>query len=64
MVSRLCENGLNVNHQNNQGETALMLACEEERDTLVKIFLSNRADITLKDNDGETAWDRSMFITS
>ena len=52
MIEYLLANGSDVNHQNRTGQTALHLACKENRKDLVKIFLAYGADTKIKDNNG------------
>lgn len=44
-----------LNAQNNKGLTALMAAAADERQELIRELLCEGADVTLKDNDGDTA---------
>jgi ankyrin repeat protein len=45
----------NVNHQNNNGQTALMFASLFGKELLVEELLKRGANVDLKDNDGRTA---------
>lgn len=51
-VLRLIQNGANVNLQNHEGATALLLAIEEKRFNAMIALLKNRADPNLCDQDG------------
>jgi ankyrin repeat protein len=47
--------GFNVNTQNTAGKTALMVACERGKSSLVKQLLDRKADPNLAGRDGATA---------
>ena len=45
----------NIDHTNEEGETALMLACERGHEDIVHSLLSAGANVNLQDNNGKTA---------
>jgi len=49
------ENGANIDHQNNDGETALILAAYQGHKDVVQLLLDRRANTRLKNKYGETA---------
>lgn len=61
MVSRidfvkfLIENGANVNHQNVDGVTALMLAVRSRQTKTITLLIENGADASIKDQNGHDA---------
>lgn len=63
IIRWLIEVGANVNHQNNNGETALHYISHYKCGTIdiyeiiVNIFLEQDIDLTLKDNEGKTVID-------
>ena len=44
---------VDVNHQTNNGSTALMFACKYSNVEVAKLFLERGADKTLRDNNGD-----------
>jgi hypothetical protein len=52
-IQMLIEMGAKVNHQNNDGDTALHLAVRQRLVPCVEVLLQNRADTTLKNRKGE-----------
>ena len=46
---------VNIDHTNEEGKTALMLACERGHDDIVHSLLSAEANVNLQDNNGWTA---------
>ncbi len=54
-VKQLIEAGANVNLQDKNGRTALMLASVYNRTKIVELLLRNNADPNLQDQDGWTA---------
>jgi uncharacterized protein len=54
-VNRLLEQGVEVNAQDNDGATALMLASQNGHLNVVKALLEKGADVNAKANEGETA---------
>ena len=57
MVELLLKYFADVDAQDAQGTTALMLATQKNNIKMVKLLLDNFADISVKDNDGKTAQD-------
>ena len=57
VVSLLLEKGANVNTQNENGYTALMLACDNENIDLdiIEMLLEKGADLNIRDSKGRTA---------
>ena len=55
----LISKGADVNHQNDEGESLLMLAAADDSLEGVKIFLNAGANPNLKDKDGETAIEKT-----
>jgi ankyrin repeat protein len=49
IVSMLLENGANINHVNNDGESALILACKHGKKEIVSLLLGNGANVIHKD---------------
>ncbi len=56
-VSRLIENGIDVNAKDWGGSTALMAACVSGHTDVARLLLEKGADIKAKDSNGETAFD-------
>ena len=54
------EEGTDVNVKDNDGDTALMLACYYKHTEIVRILLDNGADVNAKDYDGDTALRKSI----
>uniref|UniRef100_A0A1X7SQE0 Uncharacterized protein n=1 Tax=Amphimedon queenslandica TaxID=400682 RepID=A0A1X7SQE0_AMPQE len=46
---------VNIDHTNEEGRTALMLACERGHEDIVHSLLSAGADVNIQDNEGWTA---------
>lgn len=44
-----------INHRNNAGQTALMMAALFDREALVTLFIDNGADVSLQDHRGNSA---------
>ena len=55
----LIEYGANLNSQNKDGLTALMLASESGRYNTAKMLLDNGADTSIKDKSGENVLDHA-----
>ena len=49
----MIEKGINVNIQNNQGNTALHFAYSTGNNNLIKLLINGKADINIKNNDGK-----------
>lgn len=63
LASLLIKNGININIQDTEGVTPIMLAAQTGNIDLVQILLDNKADLTLKDNNGQTVVDYSNGTT-
>lgn len=46
---------VDINYQDEDGDTALMMACKSHGTAAVKALLEHEADINMKNNDGESA---------
>lgn len=57
ITERILSLGLDINSQNNEGETTLHIACIWENSDAVKILLKHGANIDIKDTDGKTPGD-------
>jgi len=58
MIKFLVKNGVDINAQNSKGQTALHLASDTfKKSILVKTLIELGADKTLKDKEGKTALD-------
>ena len=57
-ITVLLENGANPNEQNDYGETALHRAVTDGNESLLRLFLEKKGDVTVKSNDGDgvLAW--------
>jgi ankyrin repeat protein len=55
LIKFLLERGVAINHANNEGNTALMIAAQLGDYAMVQYLLSNGADKTRTNNAGETA---------
>jgi len=64
IVNSLLQKGASVNEMANEGMTPLMLACMYAEPTVVKLFVDGGAEVGLKDNNGETAWDYAKMASS
>jgi len=54
-VKRLIGEGADVNAQNSEGWTALMLASDQENPAIAKLLIDEGADVNIQDNEGWTA---------
>jgi len=54
-VNHHLQQGIHVNITNDHGQTPLMIAAKNEKDTIVDILLTAKADISIKDKDGFSA---------
>lgn len=61
MVKSLVEAGANINVIDRYGQTPLMGACATCNVPLIEYLLSKGADKTIRDNDGDTAFDFLML---
>jgi uncharacterized protein len=59
-VKKLIDYGVNVDAQNNAGETALMIAAKRGNFNMVKILLDACSNKEIKDLDGFTALDKAL----
>lgn len=59
----LVENGVTVNKQDNEGQTAIMLSAQHGNMDVVQLLIDSHADLSLKDNEGKTVVDYSNGIT-
>ena len=57
LIEELIEKGAWQNWQDIQGNTALHYAITRKKNALVKIFVDNKADLSLKNEEGKTAID-------
>lgn len=57
IIEKLISAGIDVNTQNNKGETALMLAIKAKNAHFAETLLSKGADSKIKDKSGKTAFD-------
>ena len=57
MVQSLVEAGANINAVDEYGKTPLMCACGTCNVPLIEYLLSKGADTTIRDRDGDTAFD-------
>ena len=53
MAELLLDAKVDVNHQTNNGSTALMFACKYSKVEVAKLLLERGADKTLRDNNGD-----------
>ena len=56
-VSKLIRAGADLDHQNKEGITALIVAAFHGRDQVVKVLIEGGAEISLQTNHGWTALD-------
>ena len=56
----LLKRGADINAQTNSGMTAVHGACEGGKVDVVRLLMVNKADTTLKDNDGKMPFDLAM----
>lgn len=59
MVQHLVERGARIDGRSTEGATALMMACQTDRDGVVAYLLEHGADPNLQDNRGFTALHRA-----
>jgi ankyrin repeat protein len=55
IAKTLIQSGAHVNAQKNDGSTPLMMAVTAKQDKLFQIFLDVQADLSLRNNNGDTA---------
>ncbi len=58
----LITSGANVNHKNKKGETPLMIAVRKGQVEIVETLLINNADLSVKDEEGRTAFDYAIIF--
>ena len=51
----LLNNGADVNIQDDDGNTVLIIACKENKTEIVQLLLKNKADVNIQDDEGDTA---------
>jgi ankyrin repeat protein len=56
-VKYMLDDGIYINAQNNQGETALIIAARNGYVDMVKLLVRHKIDINIKDNNNKTALD-------
>ncbi len=56
-VSKLLEQGADIEARNGYDRTALMWACERDHTDVARLLLEKGADVNAKDEDGNTAFD-------
>ncbi|KAI6170531.1 Protein phosphatase 1 regulatory subunit 12A isoform X7 [Aphelenchoides bicaudatus] len=54
-VRTLLDKGANINHQTREGQTALQIACYNDKYEVVKLLIEKGADVNIKDTDNKTA---------
>jgi len=60
MVTLMLKQGVDLNHADEYGRTALMYAAKQLKESLVKLLLKYKADKSLKDKKGKTAYDYAV----
>ena len=53
-IDYFMSHGYNINTKNNEGKTALHIACENQDVTIVEYLISQGSEVNLKDNEGKT----------
>ena len=61
IVRCLLQAGANINMQNKEGKTALMIAIERKDPVIVQELIENGADVLIKDNKGIDAYNLAMI---
>jgi ankyrin repeat protein len=59
LAQLLIDHGAQVNAKTTYLATPLMTACRDRNTPMVKLLLANKADVTIKDENGETALDHA-----
>ena len=54
LVKKLLKNDVDINKQNNEGETPIIIACKRKQYLVFEFLLKHNADITIKDNNNDT----------
>lgn len=62
IVQKLVETGSLVDHQNKYGRTALHMACTKGWIKIVKFFLQHKANVLIRDKDGDTPFDDAYTV--
>jgi len=63
LTAYLIENGTNVNKQDNDGQTAIMISAQQGNIDVVRLYIESNADLSLKDKEGKTVLDYSNGMT-
>ncbi|MFD1630070.1 ankyrin repeat domain-containing protein [Pseudopedobacter beijingensis] len=61
LLKWLIDNGANINHQDRNGFSALHFAVKEQRFDAIEILIKNKADLELKDSNGNTPLMDAIF---
>lgn len=61
LLKWLIDNGANINHQDRNGFSALHFAVKEQRFDVTEILINNKADLELKDSNGNTPLMDAIF---
>jgi len=64
LVKMLMDNGADINAQDSEGKTAIMIALEHHNDSLAKLLLDLGADLTIEDNKLKTAYGYTSIRTA
>ncbi|WP_341787638.1 ankyrin repeat domain-containing protein [Rickettsia endosymbiont of Cantharis rufa] len=54
LITFLIANGININHLNSLGNTALLYSVASDYSSVIRILLENGADINIKNNENIT----------
>jgi ankyrin repeat protein len=61
IIIYLIKGGININHQDNDGNTALHIAIKlRQNNEIIKLLLDNGADVNIKNKNGKTPLDIAM----
>ena len=61
LLKWLIDNGANINHQDTNGFSALHFAVKEQRFEATDILINNKADLELKNSNGNTPFMDAIF---